>query len=84
MSLQVEQSSLIKGENHESDAGAVKAMDALKNQNAEEKPKIIIKAPDLNLVMDATHLSRNAAIELIESTNGDIKEALRKYVNDDI
>lgn len=81
MSLQVEQSSLISKENHESDAGAVKAMMSLKDQNADEKPKIIIKSPDLTLVMDSTHLSRNAAIDLIESTNGDIKEALRKYVN---
>lgn len=81
MSHQVEQSSLISKENHESDAGAVKAMQALKDQNAEKKPEIIIKSPDLTLVMDATHLSRNAAIDLIESTNGDIKEALRKYVN---
>ena len=81
MSLQVEQSSLIKSESHESDAGAIKAMDALKDQNADKKPQIVIQSADLNLVMDATHLSRNAAIELIESTNGNIKEALRKYVN---
>ena len=33
------------------------------------------------MVMNATHLTRAAAIELIQNADGDIKKALKDYVN---
>lgn len=80
MSLQEDQSALMKKESTESDAGAIKAMQALQQEKQEEKPQIVIQSADLTIVMNATHLSRNDAISLIESTNGNIKDALCKYV----
>ncbi|OHS98518.1 hypothetical protein TRFO_35048 [Tritrichomonas foetus] len=80
MSHQVEQSALIQKESSQSDEGAIKAMKTLQETKEEKKPDLVIKGADLNLVMDATHLSRNEAIELIESTDGNIKEALCRYV----
>ena len=82
MSHQVEQQALIQKESNETDAGALKAMKALQQQGEVKHPEIVIKDSDIKLVIETTHLSRNAAIDLINSTNGDIKEALRKYVTE--
>ena len=78
MSHQVAQSSLIQKESTESDAGAVKDISHLPVE--EEKEKVVIKASDLKMVMDATHLPRNTASALIEGAEGDIKKALKAYV----
>ena len=58
----------------------MKAMTQL-NVEEEKKPEIIIKASDLQIVQNATHLSRQAAIDLIQNANGDIKQSLKNYVN---
>ena len=46
-----------------------------------QKKVLQIEGKDLNLVMNATKLPRNQAIELIQKTNGDIKAALELFVN---
>lgn len=80
MSHQVAESSLAQKETTESDAGAVQAMSQLKVVE-EVRPEIVIKSSDLQIVEKAAHLSRQAAIELIQNANGDIKQALKNYVN---
>ena len=47
----------------------------------EQKPQIVIQAPDLNLVIKQCCLERNDAIDLITSTDGNIKEAIKAYIN---
>jgi NACalpha-BTF3-like transcription factor len=79
MSHQVAESSVLKKESTEIDVEAVQAMKQIQVEE-ETKPEIVIKATDLNIVIAATHLSRNNAIELIQNAEGDIKGALRDYV----
>ena len=81
MSHQVSQSSLVQKESTESDAGTMKMMTNLDVEEA-KAPEIVIKASDLEKVQKATHLSRTAAIELIQNANGDIKQALRNFVKE--
>jgi N-acetylmuramic acid 6-phosphate (MurNAc-6-P) etherase len=46
----------------------------------EVKPEIVIKSSDLNVVIAATHLNRNSAMELIQAAEGNIKQAVRNFV----
>lgn len=79
--MEVDQNSLIRKESAETDTGSINAMKSLQDDHEEKKPEIIINSSDLTMVINATHLARQAAIDLIQSTNGDIKEALRAYIN---
>lgn len=77
MSHQVDQSALNKKE--EADSGVqVDSFQVLE----EKKPEVVIKESEVKLVMGSTHLSRNAAIDLISEARGDIKQALKNYVNE--
>jgi NACalpha-BTF3-like transcription factor len=79
MSHQVDQNSVLQRESTESDAGSVKMMSQLQLEE-EKKPEVVIKASDLKVVQQVTHLDRAAAIELISNADGNIKNALRNYV----
>lgn len=77
MSHQVEQSALNQKESGESES--TMQVDALQVVE-EKKPDVVIKESEVKLVMTATHLARNAAIDLIKDAKGNIKEALKNYV----
>ena len=57
--------------------------EGLKNitTKAAEKKVIKIDGKDLDIVMRATCLQRQQAIDLITKADGDIKKALESYVN---
>lgn len=77
MSHQVEQSALNQKESGESENNM--QVDAVQVVE-EKKPEVVIKESEVKLVMAATHLARNAAIDLIKDAKGNIKEALKNYV----
>jgi NACalpha-BTF3-like transcription factor len=78
MSREVDQRSVLTPESSEADAAAADMVSHIIEE--EKKPELTIRASDLKMVQTATRLDRNAAIELIQSTDGDIKAALRLYV----
>lgn len=81
MTHQVDQASLISKSSHETDSSVLNTVSSLQIETEENKPEIVIKSSDLSMVMNATHLTRAAAIELIQNADGDIKKALKDYVN---
>ena len=85
MSKPVEQHTLISEQhNHteESDENATAAMNAIEEHKEEEKPQIVIKGSDLEMVMKECCLGRQEAIDLIQKAHGDIKLALKMYLHD--
>jgi NACalpha-BTF3-like transcription factor len=78
MSREVDQRSVVTAESAESDSTAAHMVSHIVEE--EKKPEFTIKSSDLKMVQTATHLDRNTAIALIQSTNGDLKAALKKYV----
>lgn len=81
MTHQVDQASLFRSSQNEADASALSTVSSIHDEAEEKKPDIVIKSSDLSMVMNATHLARAAAIELIQSADGDIKRALRSFVS---
>jgi NACalpha-BTF3-like transcription factor len=79
MSHQVDQAAVMHKETVESDTGAKNAISQIQLVE-EKKPEVTIKTSDIQLVMNATHLTRQAVVELIQNAEGDVPQALRNYV----
>lgn len=78
MSIQASKSSLKPTE--EASVGNMTDIKKLDAEKKDTKPQLVIEGANLNLVMKHTGLDKQAAIDLIEKNNGDIKASLKSFV----